>query len=704
MNTHDSHAGSGRATSAGVTEITSTSATGVALDAIMKARMKGSRRSGRAKRSEAEANMDRSQPRTAVPARQSRDSHALPKKARPTFTVREMLSTPAAVHGKDASGAGWGKVMIVRYNESVGTYVVRRLDAGDESDADSEWESDDARFKGAVKLSTADVASAKGSGAGARGAQDEESGYPILAPESRGATLVGFNLLADGRAVTITAYSMKPTAYTVVDDATKTVTVLNRGAEVWLRACRLIAMPVDGAKRIQFRDYTCLGEASVVQAIIREKIRSGAYIATTSGGKTRSLLSASDALDDPSYGRRLAAARSAASTPTILHRAATSCVPPALRKCGKSCQNQKGGKGYEKIVRAAKTSDAAILRKRTRAQCRKLGAAQREWDAAVHTNRGRAKGKRPTAAMFPVLAARPRPPAKEGCPGNRCKAFFKPERPAQASKTAKCYAKCWCDTCNNTDVYPRGCVYVMTGSLLVYEAKFSTPEGGAACVVRHAVQAAVRGPVVPMLRASKAIAKALKRVGIDKVDMPTLEDGFLLSQRKRKRSSDQSLSATPDVFAAVGAALAAGENPLYRAHSLTLPLEPHTGGLRRHSNGVRALMAHEMGKAEAAEEELPMTQELDQGGEEKVEGAVQRAVTIPRWSPAESMQHVQDLVDAMEASETLLEVARRAAALLPPLAAAAAKAAASNRTVFAVKAPPRLERAEAARMPLSLES
>jgi hypothetical protein len=55
-------------------------------------------------------------------------------------------------------------------------------------------------------------------------------------------------------------------------------------------------------------------------------------------------------------------------------------------------------------------------------------------------------------------------------------------------------------------------VYLMTGSLLVYEAKMSAPEGEAAYVARHSVQAAVRSAQRPQLGASPAVAASLARV------------------------------------------------------------------------------------------------------------------------------------------------------------------------------------------------
>ena len=704
-----------------------------------------SRRSGRLVELDAQAELDRPEPPPAARARKIHP-HRAPKKARPTLAVGEILSTPAAVRGKDASGAGWGAVKIVKYNASSCTYVVRRLDAGDASDFDSEWACDDARFKGSFKLplSAAGVASAKGSSACGAPAATTESTYPLLARESRGATLIGFNLLAEGREVTITAYSTKPMEYTVVDDVTK-VAVKKRNAEAWLCACRLIAMPFDAAKRVQFRDYSCLAEGSVVQAIIREKIASGAYIAAAkSGGKTFSMLSAGDALDDPSYKVRLTAARIAASTPATLRLAATSCAPPALKKCGKSCQNRKGGKDYPKILNAAKTSDAAILRKRTRAQRHKLSVAQRAWDTAAKG--GKAAGKRPSGAAYPKLTARPRPPPKEGCPGNFCKAFFKPARPAQTPSAKKCWAKCWCDVCNEPALFPRGCVYIMTGSLLVYEAKFSTPEGEAARVARHSVQAAVRGPVRPMLRTSAAVAAALARVDVHNVSIPTSEEAYqrVYSPRKRKRAFDKSRPAVAaaamrvklaaaaaatilDTFASVGAA--AAENALCRAHSLQLPLPsslPHARESLRvfplpsspnfEATAPRdgAVMALEAEKAAEAEEEMQMTQELveeeaaaageamsqgvgEENGGVKAEPKLSRSLTLPLWTESEAMRHVYDSFDGNDAMEALLEVARRAAASLPLTTAANASSfnasamARTARSASATKAPLRLE-------------
>lgn len=300
------------------------------------------------------------------------------------------------------------------------------------------------------------------------------SQYPVLAPESRGETLIGFNLYVDGRAVTVTDY--KAGHYTVVDDETKTAT--RRRGNAWLDLCGFVQMPIDTSVRVQLRNYGCIAEARSVQEAILAKVARGAYVAcVTSEGKKRALLSARSATEHADFAARVTAQRAAASTPAAIRSAAQSRAPPTLAPCGPSCPFRTGGAGYAAIARAGRAADGGILRKRVR---------------GGHKN----------------ARVKLRPPPKPGCPIQGCKALFKPA----SARLEPAWARCWCAVCNDAARYPNGCVYLMTGSLLVYEAKMSAPEGEAAYVARHSVQAAVRSAQRPQLGASPAVAASLARV------------------------------------------------------------------------------------------------------------------------------------------------------------------------------------------------
>ena len=372
----------------------------------------------------------------------------------------------------------------------------------------------------------------------AAAAADIGAHYKMLGPESRGETLIGFNLFVDGRAVTVTEYRASPTnkkqehVYTVVDDKLKKAT--RRLGEAWLATCGFIRMPIDKMCRVQLRDYGCIAEALAVQDMVREKVKRGAYVAwMTSAGKKKALLKSTCVTTDVNFGAHVTAQRATASTDVALNRAEQSCAPPTLGACGLTCPFRRGSAGFASIARHGRCADAAIVRKRRAALSR--------------------RGDHGLCADSVIPTVRARPPPTEGCPAKICKLLFKPARPLGVDNEMKLWARCWCAKCNDTALYPRGCVYVMTHSLLVYEAKMSAPEGQSAYVARHSVQAAVRAAMRPKPGASPAVAAALARVNAAwptapqdaPQRMPPHRLLRLTHETKQRSSTSSSSSATP---------------------------------------------------------------------------------------------------------------------------------------------------------------